>query len=63
MRPTMIIFEKLYDNGLGIEERVELENHTIKIGFESIGLAEIPLANIDWLIDALVEIKKITQES
>lgn len=56
MRATKLAFEKQYRDESGVEFAVRLDEKVIK--FESINEVSFPLEEVDWLISALVRIKR-----
>lgn len=60
MKPTKIAFEKQYSDNSGVEYGVRL--NATEIELESINTINFPIEELDWLIEALMNIKAVITE-
>jgi hypothetical protein len=66
-KPTHLVFEKMYPDGFNAELAVEFYNMSVSedcrvIQFKNYDdSVQIPLEQLDWLIDCLQQIKEATK--
>jgi hypothetical protein len=61
MRPTKIAFEKRYSDYSGVEFAVRLDSTEIE--FESINKINFPIEEIQWLVECLIQIQDMIEDS